>query len=469
LLYLFLARSKRPVPWSRILAFFGVAALVFAPLGIWLVTHPGAEFRVVEVRAPLDKLLEGDPSLVWQNLIANLGLFTVAGDPWPRQNLPGRPVFMDVVSATCFIAGVLIALWRWREPRHGFALIWLVGSLGPSIVTADAPSSIRDILALVVAFVFPSLALVEAAHLLRRISVPYSLLPTPYSLFLASCVLLPSLFLTVRDYFFAWPQHDAVRFDYQADLTAVARRIDELPVGTPVVVAGLSVHTMDGPGLDLASRRDVRNVRLCDTRETLVLPAGQVSWLFVPQFVPVDEDLEARLAAWGAAPAGGLQGLFDQYQLPDIAAVLREWPYLEAEVALPDRSSLALPASFDGRLAFLGYEWLTESSVAGDSLDMLTYWRVEDPPAAPLKVFVHLAGEADVPIAQHDGLGSPPRGWAEGDLIVQKHVLPLPADLSPGLHKVYLGVYNASAGPRLSVAGTDHLVLPPIEVDVPSR
>jgi hypothetical protein len=97
----------------------------------------------------------------------------------------------------------------------------------------------------------------------------------------------------------------------------------------------------------------------------------------------------------------------------------------------------------------------------------LTYWRVETPPTAPLKVFVHLLGESDASVAQHDGLGSPPHGWATGDLLVQKHVLSFPADLSPGLYKLQLGVYNAPAGPRLSAAGADRLLLPPVEVNVP--
>jgi hypothetical protein len=92
---------------------------------------------------------------------------------------------------------------------------------------------------------------------------------------------------------------------------------------------------------------------------------------------------------------------------------------------------------------------------------------VETPPTAPLKAFVHLLGESDASIAQHDGLGSPPHGWAAGDLLVQKHVLSFPADLSPGLYRLQLGVYNAPAGPRLPVADADRLLLPPVEVSLP--
>jgi hypothetical protein len=318
-------------------------------------------------------------------------------------------------------------------------------------------------------FVFPALALVEAGRF-RRFLLPASSFLLPASCFL---LLAPCLFLTVRDYFFIWPRHDVVRFDYQADLTAVAHRLDELPPETPVTVAGLSVHTMDGPSLRLAAQRDVHEVRLCDTRETLVVPAGRDAWLFVPQVVPFDGDLEERLSEWGAVAEAGSQHSFASYRLPDDVAVERDLQRLETTAALPDGSPVALPVSFGGRLAFLGYEWTRQTFAPGDSPALLTYWRVETPPPIPLKVFVHLRpwrhllGESDTPIAQHDGLGSPPHGWAAGDLVVQKHVLSLPADITPGLYRLHLGVYNAPAGPRLSVAGADRLILPPVEVNVP--
>jgi hypothetical protein len=319
---------------------------------------------------------------------------------------------------------------------------------------------------LVVVFVFPALAVVEGGRWVKGRRQDAG--RRKHTLPLASCLLLlaPCLFLTVRDYFFVWPQSDVVRFDYQADLTAVAHRLDELEPGTPVTVAGLSVHTMDGPGLELAARHDVSDVRLCDTRETLVVPAGRERWLFVPGVVPFEDDLRERLLRWDVAVETD-PGLFTGYRLADDAELERDLQRLECAVTLPDGTPVALPTSFDGGLAFLGYEWTRPAFAPGDSPALLTYWRVEAAPDTPVKVFVHLMGDSDVPLTQHDGLGSPPRGWAAGDLIVQRHTLSLPEDLAPGLYKLFLGVYNAPAGPRFSVAGTDRLLLPPVKVNVP--
>ncbi len=461
LIYSFLIYSSTPIPWSRIFAFLFVAALVSAPIVIWLATHSGAVYRFSEVREPLDRLLSGDPSLVWQNLIANLKFFTFTGDTWPHQNLPGRPVFADPISIVLFYAGLLIALWRWRDPRYGFLLLWLAGALAPSIVTSDAPSSIRNILGLIVVFVFPALALVEASRWIRqRMQDRCFLLPASRAL--RVLLLAPCLFLTARDYFILWPQNDIARFNYQADLTAVAHRLDELPPRTPATVAGLSVHTMDGPGLELASRRDVRDIRLCDARETLVVPAGKDVRVFVPQVVPFDNDLRQQLLGWGAK--ADPQSSFTSYHLSDDVTLRRDLQRLEAMATLPDGTPVALPISFEGRLAFLGYEWLRADFVPGEIHSLLTYWRVESPPPTPLKIFVHLMGESEASIVQHDGLGSPPQGWAAGDLIVQKHALALPTNLSPGLYTLQLGLYNAPVGPRLSVAGADRLLFLPVEV-----
>jgi hypothetical protein len=460
LIYFYLVRSSPP-PWRYLLMLLLVAALVSAPLVIWLATHPGAEFRIAEVQKPLDRLLAGDPSLVWQNFVANLKFFTIAGDPWPRQNVPGRPVFADPVSAALFYAGLLTAVWRWRDPRYGFLLIWLLGSLGPSVATSVAPSSIRDVLGLVVVFVFPALALTEVSGKLQVASGKWQvatciLLSTFYILFLAPCFLL-----AVRDYFTVWPRNEVVRFDYQSDLTAVAHRLDELAPGTDVVVAGLSVHSMDGPGLELAARRDVRGVRLCDTRETLLVPFGRDAWLFVPRVVPFDADLRERLLDWGATVETGPHSSFTTYRLPDDAALRRASEHLTTTATQPDGVPVTLPASFDGQMTFWGYEWLEDS----ESLTLLTWWRVEQAPSDPVRIFVHLIGESDTRVAQHDGLGSPVRGWSSGDWIVQKHVIPLPADLPPGLYTPQLGLYNAPTGPRLLVGDADRLLLPAVEIE----
>lgn len=471
LIYRFLLAQAPPLAWSRLLVLVLVAALVAAPLLAWLATHPDAEFRVAEVREPLDRLLAGDASLVWHNLVANLGFFTFTGDPWPHQGIPGRAVFAEPIGGLLFCAGLLIAALRWRDPRHGFLLIWLAGALLPSILSShappdlvsDAPSSIRDIMGLVTVFVFPALAIAEVSRWIKRRwrdSRHSALVARP--LLLATVLVIPSLALTVRDYFVRWPLREDVRYFYQTGLTAVGRRLDTLGPAPNVAVAGLSVHTMDRPTLEFSTRMDAENIRLCDTRQTLVIPGGGGAVVLVPTIVPFDDQghLRQRLARWAEVEA---QPSFESYRVEDRTALHQHLRELETEAAQPDGTSLALPATFEGQLTLLGYEWLERPSGPGGFLSLLTYWRVQMPPPERIKTFVHLLDAQGDLIVQDDGLESPPQGWAEGDLIVQHHLLQQAPESPEGLYTLQLGLYNPLSQSRLRVDGIDRLLLPSVD------
>jgi hypothetical protein len=403
-------------------------------------------------------------------------MFTVRGDAGFLHNLPDRPVFPELLNGLLFYFGVGIALWHWRDLRYGFLLIWSLGSLIPSVVTVDAPGFPRDILAQVVVFVFPALAL---AWIARRISsiASHSSLATAvtqkrgaslvYQLPLAGLLALPLLWSclsTVRDYFIVWPQHEGVRFVYPAALTAAAHRVDELGPEKPIVVAGLSVYSVDGPGIKLASKSKADRVRLSDTRETLIVPAEAGGRLLVPEVVPFASELQGRLLAAGGQKVSQPGVPFTEYILPDASAVAKMLQTIP--ISLPNGTALALPASFGNQLALVGTEWIAKKAAPGGELVLLTAWRVESPPPRPLRVFVHLLDAQGRVRAQHDGLESPPQGWTPGDLILQQHTMDLPADLEAGTYTIEVGLYWPKDGQRLLVAGADRVLLAPIKVKV---
>jgi len=466
--YVALTRRSQGFPWSQMLRMLLVALLLAAPLVVWLVTHPDAEARVSEVRQPLDRLLTGDPSLAWRNLVANLGFFTFVGDPWFHQGLPGRPVFADPVGGALFLVGVVIAVLRWRQPRYGFLLIWLLGALVPSILSShappelnsDAPSSIRNILAIVPAFTLPAVALTEAARWLacrvggRGRLARLSLL-TP----VAIALLLPCLGLTVRDYFGRWARRSDVRYLYQSDLTAVGHHLDAIEPGTAVTVGGLSAATLDRPTLAFSARTSVEAVRLCDPRQTLVVPESYPAQLLMPHVVPFDEDkdLGTLLAGWTAVKT---RERFTVYTLDDHQALDDHLKGIQTGAALPDETPVHLPVSFEGRLALIGYEWAQAPRPGANAASMISYWRVESETGMPLKAFVHLVEEDGALIAQHDGLASPPQGWAPGDLIVQRHGLEFAGETALEGATVRVGLYrDAPEGERLQALTADYLLL----------
>jgi hypothetical protein len=54
---------------------------------------------------------------------------------------------------------------------------------------------------------------------------------------------------------------------------------------------------------------------------------------------------------------------------------------------------------------------------------------------------MHLIGPDGAFVAGSDGLGVPVDRWRSGDIIVQRHRLPIPADAPPGEYSLFTGVY----------------------------
>jgi hypothetical protein len=60
---------------------------------------------------------------------------------------------------------------------------------------------------------------------------------------------------------------------------------------------------------------------------------------------------------------------------------------------------------------------------------------------------MHLVSESGDIVAQDDALGAPAEYWQSGDVIIQQHMVALPA-LGEQL-EIRLGVYNPQTGQRL--------------------
>jgi len=127
-----------------------------------------------------------------------------------------------------------------------------------------------------------------------------------------------------------------------------------------------------------------------------------------------------------------------------------------------------LDATFDEQLQLLGY-----GAEAGDSaLAVTLHWRCLRPLDADYTVFVHLLDAKGQVVAQHDGQ---PQGGAypssicdAGEVVVDEHVLPLPAGLPPGAYRLRTGLYLLETGQRLPTeSGADSVGLGPVDLPEP--
>ena len=433
----YLALFHRPAlkqRWRGVLLFWLVLAAVAAPLAIYLLANPGAEFRIGEVDAPLRALQVGNVRPVLSNSLRIVGAFGFAGDPLWRQNVAGMPIF-DPITAALFYLGIILCLWRFRDKRHAFLLLWLATAAIPSIVTIDAPSTIRMINALPILTIFPALLI----HSWRELSTVFSNLPTGVSNFCLAFVLILFLYhsgRTANAVFRVWPQNEEVRFVWQAALTKAAAYLDASPQDGPVAMAGWSPDTMDPPTMALTLRHDGLPLSYFNPQEqALLLPAtgpGETLRIIRPTILELDPTWEAQLATWGAAPTH--YGDFILYTLPAPPTIQ---PQVPANV------------TFGEELRFLGYDIasschpVTSDAQHRPPCHLLTYWQAIHTPDSPRRLFIHSLDENGNLIAEAYAFDTAdPQSlwfphWQPGDLILQLHSLP-----AENIAQIRLGWFN---------------------------
>jgi 4-amino-4-deoxy-L-arabinose transferase-like glycosyltransferase len=446
--YLFLFhRCALKRRWRGIALFGLLYIIVAAPLVIYLLANPGAEARISEVNAPLSALLNGELQPVFENTLRFIEMFGFRGDPLWRQNIAFLPVFEPIIAAFFYI-GLLLSLWRWAEPRYLFLILWLFTSAIPSIVTIDAPSSIRIVNALPVVTIFPVIGL-QVMHIFRRLSTDGNRLSPeigPKLLFIAVLALLIfNAGRTAWALFQRWPQNTEVQFVWQKALTDAAAYLDTAPGAGPAAVGGWTPQTLDPPTMDLSLRREDLSLRYFDPTQSLIVPAvtdGGPSRIVHPTLLPLDPSIAALMAEWRA-----LTEEHDSFTLYEIDASPPLSPEFPQEVA------------FGKELILLGYDTLSSCRLDLDSdCDMMSFWRIEEPANGRRRFFLHLVDEEDEIVFQEDALGAPAAYWQPGDILVQRHRIALPG--VAGRFGIRLGVYDPDTGQRLLTAdGAEFLLL----------
>ena len=146
--------------------------------------------------------------------LRTLGMFGFVGDPLPYYGIPDRP-FLDPISLLLLVGGLLIALWRWRDPRYAFVFIWFFISLAPGMLSQPAPNSTRTLGVQTVLFTLIGIAV---AAIIRR--YPQKIVVAAFAVLFAF-----NLIWTTHDYFTVWPSLPDTRFWHQSGLKAVADEV----------------------------------------------------------------------------------------------------------------------------------------------------------------------------------------------------------------------------------------------------
>jgi 4-amino-4-deoxy-L-arabinose transferase-like glycosyltransferase len=455
-----------------LMGLYGVALLVFAPLGLYFLRHPGSFTQRADVVSAFAPGLSGSETLalIVQAGTANLLQFFApgAGDSAPFFNLPGRAVF-DPLTAAAALAGLILCLaltlaglQRRRSAvsaRQGarllFLLLWFLVMLLPGWLAVDRFPALPRVMGVIPGvYFFPALALGELFLWARGRSEsqrPAARLAPWLAIGLAAFVLVVHGGLTWRDYFQRWA-HAADTFDaFEGDIAAAAGWLASHPGHEVFLSADLYRHPsfvylhQQAPLSQFFAYVDPQ-VHFFDGRATLPLPpaGSQALYLFTANAGP--DPILARVPGWT-----GLQAVEEDKAGGAGLAVYR----LNSDAV--DRSQFQpADSAFAAGPRLTGYR---VQPLADGAAAVLLLWEMDEPqPGRYQGLQVQLGWlppGGGQQLAQASGeLAYRPTEWAPGSAALSWLVLPQPAELPEDV-TLAVRVVDLADGQPLAVAGSD--------------
>lgn len=440
-----------------------VAAATAAPLLLYLRNNPTAEVRVGQLASPIDALFAGNPGPLLENTLAGLQIIFLYGDDLWLYNIPGRPLLMPLLGGL-FAAGLIIATGQVLRPHHGvrqgkqtevqafrqvslntWMLLTLAAGLVPALIVGIGGSSTRVIGMMPALYYFPALAVWHMAQWAERKVEQEGAAAIWGAYTIIICIALGT---TIHQYFNVWANHRDVRVAYHTTLIETLAQIEQSnDLGKDMALSTIT----PGPFHDAAVatvflRRDDLTLRWFDGRSSLVIPASsEGTWVF-----PEVAELNQKLTWWIVQEDGyRLQALElrpDDFNRTVDFVTWDELPRIHtAQMGHIKR------VDFDGTMTLINTTLLPRGTISpGDTLTVITWWRIDEVPAQDLVLFTHALDDAGMLVAQQDLLGVPTTSWYQGDIFLQMHELQLSPDLQTTSLNVVVGAYTQTDVIRLN-------------------
>jgi len=442
----------------------GVALLLVLPLAWFFVNNPD-----LLLLRPTQIAVIGDhpaaPATPWQNAWASALMFVPfgqTGDLDPRRNVPGEPA-LNWWQFVPFVIGVVVALWRVRNPAYTTLLVGLVGLLLPGFLSEYAPHFHRILGASAPAALLCGLGLDTVVHWglaqSRRTAHRW---PVWAAGVLVAALILGGAVVAARDYFVRWAALPDLFYAFDTGLWQIGQEIARQPAGT---VTYLTPRPADHPTLAFAlavaggtsAEGQDRAPISFDGRQVFPLTAGANAG--TEQYAVIQtEDFRTRLLLPEVLPQASIVETITE---PDgtVYANVYARPPGSTPVRTPQH---ALDVALNEAISLDGYDVQPASLHPGEILYLQLYWRVHAAAAEDWTVFTHLLRRDDSnssSLVQVAGSDSPPGGgslptsrWQAGWQVLDEYQIQLPGDLVPGTYTLAAGLYRDD-GARLPADG----------------
>ncbi|MGI6368754.1 MAG: ArnT family glycosyltransferase [Anaerolineae bacterium] len=418
----------------------GLAALVFAPLGLHFYHHP---HDFMERASQVLVFESGGGWADWlrmmaRNYWANLGALFVRGDIRPLYNLPGKPILTPLLAPFLLI-GLGVSLRRGREVAYGLLPILLVGMCLPAVLTDDImPQSQR------MTGTMPAIYLLVGLGLEQCLSWLAGQFPRGrrWAVLAVVALLLLEGGRSAWTYFGVWGRDPANYYHFHKPYELAARDASaQLDRGRQVVL--ISEHYRHPTAVFEEPR--LHDALWLVQNRTIVLPAASrgEAVVYWPHHPLVDQPyIEHRLPE--------LTELVGRVQDGTGATALGIYRFrpevLAAEIDRPARAALAEIEVLD---------WTLPAAVPRDKpLEVELVWRVRDTTQEGRVFAVHLVDAQGRLWSQQADLGFMPEQWRPGDTVYQLFSIPLPEGIPAGSYEARFVVADSAAVPMaVSVDG----------------
>lgn len=449
--------------WQPTLVGLLLAGLLAAPMFLYLQRYPYALTRLDMLDRPLQELQAGN----WRPLAQNAAQALLAffwpgqGDQFLAYNIPGRPV-LEALTAVFGFSGIIVCLWRWRQPQAAIILLWFGVGIAPSLITGATANTTRNLAALPAVFMLPAIGFWFWADWMRARQ------PRAASALAAGVLgvwLVIAGFTATADYFIHWGQSPAVRGAYQQNLVQMLAYVAQHEDGRAAIFSTVYPGPAHDPSLGLVLAGEA-GYRWVDGRYALLLPHHQNALALVPSSTPLHPALGQLVRPWQTIflRPDDLDPFFTVYE---VAAEAAAWEWQMA-------------ANLNDALTLRHAGWLQNPVHPGETAELLTIWQVQDParvgPIVPpafttdVVMFTQILGEDGRPWVQRDSLEAPSWGWQPGDVLLQIHPLFIPPGATPGVHPAIVGIYDRASQARLPLlneageAIDDKITVSPLEI-----